>query len=355
MYVRSVDGWRLIGVAEFATYTDMNSWDAALGTQAISLDLDVLFLRVDDGAGGKEWIPISEMVKTTAEILATPNIEGLTATSSETGSRYVNNGTRWIEEPLEHYATEAALLASTPIDGHLAWADDTNVVFTASGGTWHRLQGPQVSVGTTVPTTPGSGDMFYDTAPTTTGLQLYDGTQWQAAGSPNGLLWMVGSIQQSMLTEAQFATQLGATEAGKWVLADGRSVAGTAYATVTGNATVPDMRGAYLRMAGVNPTNTSWDGGTLGGWQNDTTRRPRSNFTGTTSTTGSHSHTMKTTSDESKSGYVSGGGGSWFPDVSGANSMYPAGNHSHNVNITGGGDPETRPKSYSVNYFIKVN
>jgi hypothetical protein len=31
------------------------------------------------------------------------------------------------------------------------------------------------------------------------------------------------------------------------------------------------------------------------------------------------------------------------------------GDHSHTVQITGGGDAETKPKSYAVNYFIKVN
>jgi len=31
------------------------------------------------------------------------------------------------------------------------------------------------------------------------------------------------------------------------------------------------------------------------------------------------------------------------------------GSHSHTLSVTGGGDTETRPKSYAVNYFIKVN
>lgn len=354
MYVKTAGGWRRIGIAEFATYADLLAWDAVAGTEAISHDLDVLFLRTSDGVT-KSWIPISQLVKAEADILTSPNVPGLAAIALDTGATFVNNGTRWIQDPIEHYTTEALLLAATSPDGHMAWADDTNVVFTRAGGTWHRISGPQVSVGTVVPTTPGSGDMFYDTAPTTTGLQLYDGAQWQVAGSPNGMLWMVGSIQQSMLTEAQFAAQLGAAEAGRWVLADGRSVAGTAYATVTGTATVPDFRGSYLRMAGVNATNATWDGGALGGWQSDTTRKPRTDFTGVTSTEGSHSHTVKTTGNEAKSGYIAGGGGAWFPDISGANAMYPAGNHTHTVTINGGGDPETRPKTYSVNYFIKVN
>jgi len=41
-------------------------------------------------------------------------------------------------------------------------------------------------------------------------------------------------------------------------------------------------------------------------------------------------------------------------DVSGR-WMDSDGAHSHTTTITGGGDTETKPKSYSVNYFIKVN
>ena len=32
-----------------------------------------------------------------------------------------------------------------------------------------------------------------------------------------------------------------------------------------------------------------------------------------------------------------------------------SGNHNHTVTINSGGDTETRPKTYSVNYFIKIN
>jgi hypothetical protein len=49
-----------------------------------------------------------------------------------------------------------------------------------------------------------------------------------------------------MLTTTQFATQYG----DNWVLADGRSVTGTLYASVTGLSTIPDMRGAFLRSKG---------------------------------------------------------------------------------------------------------
>jgi hypothetical protein len=31
------------------------------------------------------------------------------------------------------------------------------------------------------------------------------------------------------------------------------------------------------------------------------------------------------------------------------------GAHTHTLSVTGGGDTETKPKSYAVNYYIKIN
>ena len=84
----------------------------------------------------------------------------------------------------------------------------------------------------------------------------WNGTNWVKVATAStsgsaaaGDIWTVGSIQQSMLTEPQWATALGA-EASKWAIADGRDVTGSKYATLTGNNTIPDLRGAYMRMAG---------------------------------------------------------------------------------------------------------
>jgi hypothetical protein len=52
------------------------------------------------------------------------------------------------------------------------------------------------------------------------------------------------TVVASMLTPAQFASTPGG---GDWVLADGQSVSHTAYATLTGNTTAPDLRGMFLR------------------------------------------------------------------------------------------------------------
>jgi len=70
------------------------------------------------------------------------------------------------------------------------------------------------------------------------------------AGVCNALLRIflpVGSIVQSILTEADFQAELGNPSPETWVLADGRNVAGSTYTVVTGNSTIPDLRGVFLR------------------------------------------------------------------------------------------------------------
>lgn len=78
-------------------------------------------------------------------------------------------------------------------------------------------------------------------------------------GSINYILqafFPLGSIIPTMLTEAQFQAEIGA-EFGNWQLCDGGSAVGTAYETLTGFSVKPDLRGRYPRGkdngAGVNP------------------------------------------------------------------------------------------------------
>lgn len=77
-------------------------------------------------------------------------------------------------------------------------------------------------------------------------------------------------------------------------------------------------------------------------------------FVGTTSTTGAHTHTVKTYGDESSRGHIDAGGGRFMQNVSGSSSMDPAGNHQHNVTINGGGDAETAPKHVILMKIIKA-
>jgi microcystin-dependent protein len=170
--------------------------------------------------------------------------------------------------------------------------------------------------------------------------------------TPLGEVWQVGSIQQSMLTETQWATLLGPTEGAKWVLADGRNCAGTKYAQITGKTNLPDLRGAFLRSAGQNNNkSTKWNGGDVGQWFEDSTALPKTAFT--TSNPGNHDH-----------GGMAGlnvicqdiGGHDLNPNAGGnregIRNFQAAGGHTHTI---GGGDAQTAPVHVAVNVFIKIN
>lgn len=162
----------------------------------------------------------------------------------------------------------------------------------------------------------------------------------------------VGMIVASMLTEAQFQSLNGSS----WVLAAGQSVAGTLYATVTGNTTAPDLRGMILRGKNNGRVDGQQDVDgerTLGALQGQSTKLPNSGFS--TSSTGSHQHNTLIggagsiaayPGDNSHMGSSSGGAG-WR--------TYTDGQGVHSHSITAGGDSETRPKNIAVNHFIKVN
>jgi hypothetical protein len=164
----------------------------------------------------------------------------------------------------------------------------------------------------------------------------------------------IGMVAQSMLTESQFQEINGVN----WVLADGRSVAGSVYEAVTGNSNLPDLRGMVLR--GKN--NARVDGfqnpdgelalGTFQEYEIPAHTHPPGSLT--TNTTGSHSHSIP--------GNVNSGPTGPYSDqtnLTGVNSnTNPAGNHSHS--ITGGvtgpqGGNENRMRNVTVNNFIKIN
>ena len=190
----------------------------------------------------------------------------------------------------------------------------------------------------------------------------WNGTAWNkiAAGSaaPPKIseIYMLGDIKQSTLTEPQFKTLLGALEEKNWALADGRDVSTSAWAAITGRTKLPDLRGSYLRMAGQNSTNVAWVGGTLNSYQEDTTRIPR-DTSFTTNSSGSHSHTF-----QRNAGNFSGDTryqDQTFTPINAATNgvtttrgINSAGDHTHTIT---GGDTETRPKTYNVNFFIKIN
>lgn len=246
-------------------------------------------------------------------------------------------------DPPTSPATLSTYIVGTAPTG--AWAGHANQLAAWSGTAW-TFEAPRS----------GESHLVEDVSET----WHWTGTAWvkvaaasTGAAAAVGELWMVGDIKESVLTEPQFKSLLSPAEQLKWALADGRDVTGSLFATTTGRNKLPDLRGAYLRMAGQNATNVAWNGGTLNDYQEDTTRRPRNTaMTGTAANAGSHSHSYTRFGNRSP---VSGGSyqvGS-NADVTGNTST--AGNHSHTVTINGGGDEETRPKTYSVNYFIKIN
>jgi hypothetical protein len=175
-------------------------------------------------------------------------------------------------------------------------------------------------------------------------------------------LYQVGDLKQSVLTEPQFKTMLGA-DAANWCLADGRDITGSAFATITGQNTIPDLRGGFLRMAGVNNARTAWNGGALGSFNEYKTARPRNTaFTGSTNSAGSHTHTIwgRRMNQYGGAGYASvpqtfcEGISANGATVTDGRFMNADGAHSHTVTIDGG-DDETSPRSYSINIFIKIN
>lgn len=150
----------------------------------------------------------------------------------------------------------------------------------------------------------------------------------------------LGSIKESMLTEAQFQAQHGTG----WVLMDGRDVTGSAYATLTGNTTLPDARGQFLRGKnnGRSDGQQNPDGDMALGTQTEDAIR---NITGN----------------------VSGGRALSPPSPAGAFSTYV--NNTSGPNNGGSGElnivfnaanvvptaSDNRPKNLTVNIFIKIN
>jgi hypothetical protein len=364
LWERTATGWRVLIVREMADTAAIRAWTnaspgASVGDRALDLAHGVIYVRTSTG-----WRPNSVWSATEAAIrAATWAIDGQEAIATDTGRTFTHLSGAWIEEPIAHFRTEAMLLAATPANGMLAWADDTNVVFLRAAGLWKRLQGPQITVGDTEPaagSATAGDEWFKPAAKALTGPQLHvhDGTKWEPAVNP-GDLWAVGSIQQSLLTEAQFRTAMGPDGAKRWVLADGRSVAGSAYAALTGSNNVPDMRGAFFRAAGQNQNGSAaWNGKAVGTYHDFTTGRPQTAFT--TSDPGNHTHTFNDPlSDNTGAGGNRGiSGAGW-----GANESYlhakrgvatgDSGAHTHTIN--GGGDAETAPSHFSLSTFIKIN
>lgn len=148
-----------------------------------------------------------------------------------------------------------------------------------------------------------------------------------SASKINSALLQIGSIQQALLTEAQFQSLNGDC----WRLMNGSSVAGTDFGEFTGMTTLPNMvaEGDFLRQASGSRV--------LGSHEADEFK--------------SHTHaTQKQGSGNN--------GGLWHPQFPGAFAGAISGDTftSNNTNgMSNSGGVETRPKNTAVNFFIKVN
>lgn len=135
----------------------------------------------------------------------------------------------------------------------------------------------------------------------------------------------VGDIIQSMLTEEQFIAENGAG----WVLADGRSVVGSKYATLIG-ASIPDMRGQFLRGKnnGRNDGNENPDGEVNPG-------------------------TFQTSYVGEITGLRQGNVSQYSTGGNTAGLFYWTGGVNNGYTYRSG--QETRPKNVTVNFFIKID
>jgi hypothetical protein len=169
----------------------------------------------------------------------------------------------------------------------------------------------------------------------------------------------IGTVIASMLDFEKFQSLAGNT----WKPADGRKIsAKSKYAKLTGNKTLPDLRGMFLRgLNRFDPIRGSrrdkykdpnGKGRKAGNPQNDATSLPKNKknpFKGMAKSAGDHSHVYF------KALLAGGRSGSEERASPEGSTTGTSGAHTHTVLITSGGDSETRPVNIAVFYYIKID
>ena len=157
----------------------------------------------------------------------------------------------------------------------------------------------------------------------------------------------IGAIFPSMLTEAQFQA-LNGTD---WVLADGRSVAGTQYATITGSSTLPDLRGMVLRGKNNGRSDGNQDPAgerAVGAFQTHATAK---NGLTASSVDSGHTHPINIYGNVASTTGNVAGSSAGFSQTTG-----PTVSAAANITTTiSAGDAETRMRNVAVNHFIRIN
>jgi hypothetical protein len=141
----------------------------------------------------------------------------------------------------------------------------------------------------------------------------------------------IGSVVHSLLTEAQFQAICGTG----WVLCDGRNVAASDFAVLTGITNLPDARGRFLR--GKNNGRAGATGnpdGELGlaASQDDMYA--------------SHTHGIASSNLVGSNGTLDTDEGSEKKNADPASAA---------LSIDASGGNETRPRNITVNIFIRIN
>lgn len=178
----------------------------------------------------------------------------------------------------------------------------------------------------------------------------------------------VGTVRSSMLSLAQFQAEVD----GIWMLANGGSCIGTNYATVTGNTTVPDMRGMVPRGKnnGRADGKQNPDGDlSLGTQQDDEHKSHTHTQNAHTHTQNAHGHNVLGTVSASTPLNIGAAGVDGLCGISnGTEGYYSTSTQNGNTLVQGStatnqnttavnqntGGNETRMKNVTVNWFIKV-
>jgi hypothetical protein len=291
-------------------------------------------------------------------------LAGWVAGNYEKGSLVNYNG--------DIYRADRAVLPADTAPGTKASAGPP--VITAAPWTKVPLSGGVKSVPTDadLPATAPSTEVYLVLSSAKAGakpaLYSYDAgsTQWLELGGGSATPLTLGKGDQLIGVGCPIGTVvtwvLPNLPAG-WLLCDGGVVDVALYpelAALLPGGTMPDLRGAFLRGAGAGANGWGDAARVVGSRENDSTALPDNAFS--TSTGGSHYHihnrveypepnTTWDTNAYIKTGTTGWVGANTFGFAQAKMKTQGAGTHAHSIV---GGDAETRPVNYAVNYIMKA-